>query len=380
MKTLLLVCLVALVGCGKKAKNDGSPSANTASARSAGTIGEQFVDAVEANNSRNAETLLRQGANPNVLLNDGSTPLTYSIVRNNASVVDVLLRNGSDPDKIDKNGETPIILALKNKNDPLVRMLVVHGANINTRDSRLRTPLMLSVIMEEPELAEWLIDRGADINLRDSRDRDALSIAREMGQSNLATTIQVRILTVRGGSDEEIITGLFERSDVMALREFLLRRPDVLKLKLVPGFLVRAINIPSEKASVEALELLLGYGLSAEGTQPEITTPVILSAKAGKLAQIKTLLKNGADIEALDESDKTALIVAINHRQTAVVDYLLEMKAQKNYEVPGVDGRVKHQACVYGRQARENAPSTALKKVSEEILKRLGCGLRGLFS
>lgn len=380
MKTLLLVCLVALVGCGKKAKDDGSPSANSTAARSAGTVGEQFVDAVEANNPRHAETLLRQGANPNVLLSDGSTPLTYSIVRNNASLVDVLLRNGSDPDKIDKNGETPIILALKNRNDPLVRMLVVHGANINTRDARLRTPLMLSVIIEEAELAEWLIERGADINLRDNRDRDALSIAREMGQSHLATTIQVRILTVRGGSDEEILTGLFERSEVMALREFLLRRPDVLKIKLVPGFIARAVDMPNEKSSVEALELLLGYGLSAEGDRPEIITPAIMAAKAGKLAQLRTLLKNGADIEAMDESDKTALIVAINHRQLAVVDYLIEMKAQKNYEVPGADGRVKHQACVYGRQARENAPSTALKKVSEEILKKLGCGLRGLFS
>lgn len=295
-------------------------------------------------------------------------------------MVDVLLRGGATPDKIDKNGENPLLLALKNKNDPVVRMLVIQGANINTRDSRLRTPLMLAVIVEEAELAEWLIERGADLNLRDNRDRDALSIARELGQRNLATTIQVRILTVRGGSDEEIITGIFERSDVLALREFLLRRPDVLKLKLVPGFLVRALNIRDEKLSTEAVELFLGHGLSAEGDQPEITTPLILTAKAGQMSQMKALLKNGANIEALDESDKTALIVAIMNRQVSAVEHLMELKAQKNYEVEGPNGPVKHQACVYGRQARDNASTTALKKTSEGILKTLGCGLRGLFS
>lgn len=372
--------MLALVGCGKKAKDDGMPSLPSNATRSAGTATEQFVLALETNNPRKVEALLRQGANPNILLSDGSTPLTYSITRNNASVVDVLLRSGSDPDKIDKNGETPIILALKNKNDPLVRMLVVYGANINTRDSRLRSPLMLAVIMEEAELAEWLVERGADISLRDGRDRDALSLARESGQSNLATTLQVRILTERGGSDEEIIAGLFQRADVMALREFLLRRPDVLKLKLVPGYLERALNIETEKSSSEALELLLGHGLNVDGDQSEITTPAILAAKAGKLAQLKLLLKNGADLEARDESDKTALMVAILNRQEAVVEYLVEMKAQKNYETPGPNGRVKHQACVYGRQTRDNAATPALKKTSEKILKSLGCGFQGFFS
>jgi ankyrin repeat protein len=380
MKTLLLACLLALVGCGKKAKDNGMPSSTGNAARSAGTIGEQFITAIEINNPRTAETLLRQGANPNVQLSDGSTPLTYSITRNNASLVDVLLRAGADPEKTDKNGETPLFLALKNKNDPLVRMLVVYGADINDRDARLRTPLIIAVVMEEVELAEWLIERGADINLRDNRDRDALSIAREMGLSDLATTMQVRILTVRGGSDEEIVTGLFEREDIRALREFLLRRPQVIKLKINPGLLERSLALPTEARSVESLGLLLGYGMNVEGDRTDITTPLILAAKAGKVAQMRVLVKNGANIEAMDESDKTPLIAAITTRQLDVVRYLLEQKAEKNYETTGANGRVKHQSCIYGRQSRDSASSPILRKTSEDILKALGCGLRGFFS
>ncbi len=92
MKTLLLVALVALSACGKKANDDGTPKVP----RVPGTAGEAFsqtqafVDAVQDDRPSIVESLLAQGANPDTLLPDGSTPLTYSILRNNNSTVDAL--------------------------------------------------------------------------------------------------------------------------------------------------------------------------------------------------------------------------------------------------------------------------------------------------
>jgi len=374
MKTLLLIGLLALAGCGKKAKTDGRPVLPQSPSTISEIDLEQFVASVERNDISTADSLLKLGANPNILLADGSTPLTFSLTRNHPSMIETLLNGGADPEKADKNGKVPLLLAFKNKDVASIKQLIVHGANINTLDSQQRSPLMLALIMEIPALPEWLIDRGANITIRDNRDRDAFMLARELGRNDIASKLHVTVLTARGAPDTEVIAGIYERGDAFALREFLLKRPDVLKMKLNPGHLLQALAIPNEKNSVESMEVLLNYGLSVEGdSSTSASTPLIEAAKAGLLAQTKLLLQNNAKIEAQDESGKTALMQATIHRHPLVVEWLLKKKAKKNYEVMTLNGKVKHDACVYARQSKQNAVSSADKKASDAVMKKLGC-------
>lgn len=76
-------------------------------------------------------------------------------------------------------------------------------------------------------------------------------------------------------------------------------------------------------------------------------TPLLFAAKRGRLDTVRFLVNHGADINAIDTEGYTALMVAIQHYQFAVVEYLLQ--------VPGID--VDH-VNVYDETALDSAKIT----------------------
>ena len=79
--------------------------------------------AIEKDNLVYAQKILSMNFDPNVLSDNGYTPLQYAAMRGNAQMVELFLRNGANATQLSKDGESAVELALKMGHGPVADVL-----------------------------------------------------------------------------------------------------------------------------------------------------------------------------------------------------------------------------------------------------------------
>ena len=79
--------------------------------------------AIEKDNLVYAQKVLSMNFDPNVLSDNGYTPLQYAAMRGNAQMVELFLRNGANVAMLSKDGESAVELALKMGHGPAADVL-----------------------------------------------------------------------------------------------------------------------------------------------------------------------------------------------------------------------------------------------------------------
>lgn len=69
--------------------------------------------AIEKNNPVYAQKVLSMNFDPNLMHDNGYTPLAFAAAKGNAQIVELFLRNGADPTAKTRDGDTPVELALR---------------------------------------------------------------------------------------------------------------------------------------------------------------------------------------------------------------------------------------------------------------------------
>ena len=79
--------------------------------------------AIEKDNLVYAQKVLSMNFDPNVMSDNGYTPLQYAAMRGNAEMVELFLRNGANVATLSKDGESAVELALKMGHGPVADAL-----------------------------------------------------------------------------------------------------------------------------------------------------------------------------------------------------------------------------------------------------------------
>jgi hypothetical protein len=114
-KIPILLALVALVGVGlvnyvvrlMPTGLEAKPKE-----RSAEGVRALFY-AIEKNNLVYAQKVLAMNFEPNLLHDNGYTPLAYAAMRGSVPMIELLLRNGADPAQTTTDGDSPVEIALR---------------------------------------------------------------------------------------------------------------------------------------------------------------------------------------------------------------------------------------------------------------------------
>ena len=96
------------------------------------------------------------------------TPLHASLRRGHRQITQLLLREGANVDVLDNEGATALHRACRAGNLDLVRLLLKHDADVHAQTKKQELSLHLAAGEGEVEICRLLIGRGADINSRDN--------------------------------------------------------------------------------------------------------------------------------------------------------------------------------------------------------------------
>ena len=132
-----------------------------------------LIEAVYIGNYDNTKSSLEAGANPNVLDENGDTPLAISAVESYFAISQLLLEFKADPNL----GQlSPILIAVSNGDLALVKILLEAKANPNI-SYEMTTPLHNATLSGNTEISNLLVKFGAFTNIQDSRGNTPLHYA-----------------------------------------------------------------------------------------------------------------------------------------------------------------------------------------------------------
>ncbi len=335
--------------------------------------------------------LLDAGADPNASMPGGETALMTAARAGPPDAVRVLLRAGADPDaRDDIGGQTAVMWAAARNNAAAVHVLAELGADLHVRTagpppapsrSYFRsspptsfTALLFAVRAGALDAARALLDAGADIDDTLSDGQSALVVAAAnahweladylldrgadpnlagAGWNALHQAVRTRRPNPSGGVAGPIPTGRVDSLDVV--RKLLARGVDVDARMMTNGMKdgqrsrlnrlgATAFFLAAKNTDVAAMRVLLEGGAdplipSADGTTPLMVAAGIAIFIPGEdggslpgqedevLEAVRMCVELGADVNAANFRDETALHGAAFRGVNRIVDYLVEQGA-----------------------------------------------------
>ena len=203
---------------GALVRGDAASARVAAEARVLSAPDQRLMNAQDAGDAAALQKALRDGANPNLLGDGGSSMLMLAALRGQREHVELLLQAGAQPDlrqtqKDSERGDTALLRALYGGHLAIAQRLVDAGASLDARNrwdwgpvhmaaqsgcvpclqwlaergqpldepapaSRGETPAMLAAAKGRVDALQWLATRGIDLNRRDPHGKTALDWAR----------------------------------------------------------------------------------------------------------------------------------------------------------------------------------------------------------
>lgn len=245
--------------------------------------------AVLKGNVDNVKLLVKAGANPNVVTNEGMSLLQYACCLNNSECIEVLL-NAKIPLKYSDEGlDNPLGVAASLEKEEICNYLLDKGFSPDCV-SMEGTPLVAFLAAKFSErILRCILRAHPNLNLRDNRGRTALMLA----------TIY--------GSDENVFALLEAGADV----------------NLLDKSSSSALHVAALENRYHVAKALIRCGANLNGINEHTHTPLSLAAGTGQLSLVKLLIEKGADLDIICADGLTALGGAVANGHEEVVKTLL---------------------------------------------------------
>ncbi|KAK7441846.1 hypothetical protein BaRGS_00040558, partial [Batillaria attramentaria] len=366
--TDVVIFLTTRTGCANATDQNGSTAL--------------FV-ACKNGNKKIAATLLKCGADANVINKTHETPLhvllsntTQANCRKRLSMIKLLLQNMENVDAICKQQVCCLHIAIKRGLTDVVKTLIKHKANVNVTDGTKQTPLHLSVAGARVDIATYLLEHGAQVNsvtddgqtpLYQACFRDNIDIVRTLidhgADVNAATkdgftplhitskkgNYKVAMFLINKGSQVNSVT---DDGRTPLYEACLTDHVDIVRTLVDDGADVNAatrdgftpLHIASKKGHHKIAMCLITKGAQVNSVTDDGQTPLYQACFTDNVDIVRTLINHGADVNAAKKNGSTPLHIASTKGHYKVVMFLINKGSQVNSVTD--DGRTPlYQTC-----------------------------------
>lgn len=261
------------------------------------------------------------------------------------------LADGAEVEAMDDTRATALILAAYDNHVDVAEALVDAGADVNHKDRTEQSAFLISTseVGDDPRLLDLMLDSGARVQAKDSFNGTGLIRAAERGfpvivDRLLEAGIQVDHVNELGWTalHEAIILGQGAEPHQRVVRRLIAAGADVELPSQLDG--VRPIE-HAQRRGFTSIETLLQK--AARDMTPD--SRLLRAANDGSPVAVQAALADGADLEARDDRERTALLLAVTGDHVEVARLLVEQGADVNaiddqrdtpFLVTGVTGSV----------------------------------------
>jgi len=259
-----------------------------------------------------ARLLISHGANVNAQDRQGWSALMKVTAEwaDQPELMAFLVARGAEVNARMRDGQTALMLAVHIDKADRVRFLLDHGAEVNQQDASGRTALMIAA---SDAIVQLLLARNPNLNLKDQDGLTAADHAARAGALDRATLLLDRGTQI---ADREMF--LMRARNYALLHQIAAGDPDRAKALLAQGadpnfrapdgrtlLMIAADN----RYSAVKVKVLLDAGADVNASNNRMT-PLMVAADQYVAESVAALLGQGADPKAADENGRTVLMHA----------------------------------------------------------------------
>ena len=245
------------------------------------------------------QAIIDHGADVNATSKDKHTAIMCACWKRRTNAINVLLKAGSDTNIADKNGMTCLMHAIRGDCcKEVLQAIVDNGIEVNATNKTIKTALMLACTKRYVDAIHVLLKAGSDTNIADVHGYSCLMRA------------------VNGDCSKEVLQALIDHgADVNATNKHSRT----------------ALMLASEKRQVDAIHVPLKAGSDTNIADVRGYT-CLMRAVNGDYSKelLETIIDHGADVNATDKDNCTALMLACTNRHVGAIHVLLKAGSDTN--------------------------------------------------
>jgi ankyrin repeat protein len=250
--------------------------------------------------------------------------LNYAAKNGKLEIVKLLLESNRDPNYKDRDGDTSLTLAAEHGHTAVVELILEHGADKNSKNGDGDSALILAVQKGYPPVVSSLLANGADIEAKDKKGKTALIWA----VSNNDIGITTQLLEKKPKIDSKDNDGwpalhIAAKKGFNEITNLLCKHGSDINSKITQAG-KSPLMLSSEFGHTETAKTLIENGASVNAQDNEGSGALFLAAEGGHLDTVNLLLDNGADFKAESKEGVTALMVAAYQGHKPVLELLIE--------------------------------------------------------
>lgn len=286
-----------------------------------------------------ATLLINAGADINVQTDNGHTALSLAIFMDQPKTFSVLLKEKANPNLVFQNGWSPLIIAAYYNRQNMVAPLIAGGAKVNYKTKLGLTALL--TIFEKDDASDHdvasifstLVDAGATMEPK------YLNQLTDHGTPRLQALIHLnrhetfdellRLNPDLNAVDSSGLTALMiavDDGDKKRVKALLTKGANP-TLKNIDGWTALHYTVNAKSENIhdypEIAALLIAEGVDINDKTHDGFTPLLISVLNNKPGTFKLLLTLGADPNIGDINGQTPLMYAMENGQTEMVDALI---------------------------------------------------------